>query len=72
MARTGRIQASQVFDTQEVAPARYVVRVAVGPHADLVDIVVCFARWLHITQHLAKRSPMRMSLIGQVAMLGLR
>lgn len=36
MAKAERIQASQVFDTEEVASARYVVRVAVGPHADLV------------------------------------
>ncbi len=36
MAKAERIQASQVFDTEEVAPARYVVRIAVGPYADLV------------------------------------
>jgi hypothetical protein len=36
MAKAGRIQATQVFDTAEVAPARHVVRVAVGPPSDLV------------------------------------
>jgi hypothetical protein len=36
MAKAGRLQAIKVFDTAEVAFARHVVRVAVGPHADLV------------------------------------
>ncbi len=36
MAKAERVQVSQVFDTEKVASARYVVRVAVGPHADLV------------------------------------
>jgi hypothetical protein len=36
MAKVGRIQASCVCDTEEVAPARHVVRVTAGPHSDLV------------------------------------
>lgn len=42
MAKADRIQASLVFDTEEIAPAQYIVRVAAGPHADFVDIIVCF------------------------------
>ena len=66
MAKAERIQASRVFDTEEVAPARYVFRVAVGPHADLAVLSLdgCTS-----PSALRKR---RLPLLGQVAMFGLR